>query len=104
MSWRASAWAKAQRLGSPVGKSILLCLSEYADPENAQCFTSQARLAADAEVTDRTIRNWLGRLERWGLLTRDRRNGASDAQSTDLITLHLEIHVVDGADLIRRPN
>jgi hypothetical protein len=100
MSWRACAWAKDQRLGSPVGKSILLCVSEYADPETAQCFPSQARLAADAEVSDRTVRDWLARLERWGLISRERRTVASGARNSDMIIVHLDVNVTDGADRI----
>lgn len=101
MSWKASAWAKEQRLGSPAAKSILLCLADYADPEKAQCWPSQAQLASDAEVSERTAREWLQRLEDWGLIDRTRRSRASGARASDLIVLNLASRVVDGAERCR---
>jgi hypothetical protein len=101
MSWKASAWAKEQRLGSPAAKSIILCLGDYADPEKAQCWPSQEQLAADAEVSERTAREWLQRLEDWGLIERSRRTGAKGARATDLIMLKLGTKVLDGAERLR---
>lgn len=101
MSWKASAWAKEQRLGSPAAKSILLCLADYADPDKAECWPSQAQLSADAEVSERTAREWLQRLEDWGLIARARRTRASGARAADLITLNLAVRVTDGADRCR---
>lgn len=101
MSWKASAWAKEQRLGSPAAKSILLCLADYADPDKAECWPSQAQLSADAEVSERTAREWLQRLEDWGLIDRSRRTRASGARAADLITLNLSVRVTDGADRCR---
>lgn len=64
MSWKASAWAKEQRLGSPSAKSILMCLADYADPNGLiKGWASQADLAEAAEVSERTAREWLQRLE-----------------------------------------
>lgn len=101
MSWKASAWAKEQRLGSPAAKSILLCLGDYAEPEKASCWPSQEQLAADAEVSERTARDWLQRLEDWGLIERQRRTGAKGARANDLIVLKLDRRVLDGADRLR---
>lgn len=101
MSWRASAWAKEQRLGSPSAKSILLCLADYADPDKAACWPSQAQLAADAEVSERTAREWLRRLEEWGLISRERRTRTNGARASDMIVLRLDMRVVDGAERCR---
>lgn len=100
MSWKASAWAKSQRLGSPAAKGILLCLADYADPEKSECWPSQQQLADDAEVSERTVRDWLQRLESWGLICRKRRARTSGARSSDLIVLCLGTVVTDGADRI----
>lgn len=101
MSWKASAWAKEQRLGSPAAKSILLCLADYADAERAECWPSQAQLAADAEVSERTAREWLQRLEDWGLLHRARRTRANGARASDMIVLNLDANVRDGVERCR---
>jgi hypothetical protein len=101
VSWRASAWAKEQRLGSPAAKSILLCLADYADPEHSECWPSQAQLAADAEVSERTAREWLQRLDDWGLIARERRSRANVARASDRITLNLGVMVRDGAERCR---
>jgi hypothetical protein len=101
LSWKASAWAKEQRLGSPAAKSILLCLGDYAEPEKASCWPSQEQLASDAEVSERTARDWLQRLEDWGLIERQRRTGAKGARANDLIVLKLDRKVLDGAERMR---
>ena len=101
MSWQASAWAKEQRLGSPAAKSILLCLADYADPEKNECWPSQMRLASDAEVSERTAREWLQRLEEWGLIARERRSRANGARASDMIVLQLKTQVRDGAERCR---
>lgn len=104
MSWRASAWAKELRLGSPHGKAIVLCLADYADAETAECWPSQERLAADAEVSLRNVRDWLSRLEAWGLIERIRRNRATGARDTDCIRLNLAVSVTDGGERLRENN
>lgn len=101
MSWQASAWAKEQRLGSPAAKSILLCLADYANPETAACWPSQERLAADAEVSERTAREWLQRLEDWGLISRERRTKPNGARASDVIVLKLDARVQDGGERCR---
>lgn len=102
MSWEASAWAKKQRLGSPSAKSIIMCLADYADPEEAACWPSQPVLAADAEVSERTVREWLQRLEEWGLIARERRSRRNGARASDRIVLKLDVTVLDGDERCRR--
>lgn len=98
MSWKASAWAKEQRVGSPFAKSILMCLGDGAHPETNDQFSSQEYLAAAAEVSPRTLREWLGRFERWGLIRRDRRTRPDGSRSADRIVVMLDCVITDGAD------
>lgn len=86
MSWQATAWAKEQRTGSPSLKATLLCLADYAHPETAECFPSQAALAADVEVSVRTIRTNLVELERLKLIERSHRESRLGRQ-TDVYKL-----------------
>lgn len=103
MSWKASAWAKDQRLGSPSAKSILMCLADYADPEGLiRGWASQSDLAEAAEVSERTAREWLQRLEDWGLVERQRHQRPSGARAADHIVLRLDRSVTDGSERCRR--
>lgn len=102
MSWKASAWAKDQRLGSPSGKSILMCLADYADPDGQiKGWASQSDLAEAAEVSERTAREWLQRLEDWGLLERQRQQRPNGARAADYILLRLDRNVIDGSERCR---
>jgi DNA-binding transcriptional ArsR family regulator len=90
MSWKASAWAKQQRLGSPAAKSILMCLADYADPNGLiNGWASQAQLADDAEVSERSVREWMQRLEDMGLMERRRQSRPNGARAADIIQLYL---------------
>lgn len=103
MSWKASAWAKDQRLGSPSAKSILMCLADYADPEGViRGWASQSDLADAAEVSERTAREWLQRLEDWGLVERQRQQRPSGARAADHIVLRFDRSVTDGTERCRR--
>lgn len=98
MSWKASAWAKEQRVGSPFAKSILMCLGDGAHPETNDQFSSQEYLAEAAEVSPRTLREWLGRFERWGLIRRDRRTRRDGSRAADRIVVVLDCTITDGAE------
>ena len=102
MSWKASAWAKDQRLGSPSAKSMLMCLADYADPEGLiKGWASQSDLAEAAEVSERTVREWLQRLEDWGLIRRQRQHGEKGVREADWIVLDLAANISDGAERCR---
>jgi hypothetical protein len=80
-------WARDQKTGTPATKAVLLTLATYAD-ERGFCFPSQERLAIDTELTDRTVRTALARLELLGLIERhERRSHQSKRFKTDLIEL-----------------
>ena len=54
MSWEAQGWAIKQKTGSGSNKSILICLSQYAD-EDHKCFPSIKRLCQDSEFSKSTV-------------------------------------------------
>lgn len=67
MSVQAIAWVAKQECGGPSGKVLLYALANYAD-EHGRCWPSQKRLAEDTELSDRSIRTWIGKLAEMGLL------------------------------------
>lgn len=111
MSFQAMAWAIKQEAGSISGKAILLMLANYAD-DKGQCFPGQDKLAQECECSIRTIRDWLDRLEKIGLITRIERRRNDGYRTSDLIVLNLENSPAEfspenGADLTgnsRRPH
>lgn len=83
------AWAKRQKTGSASAKLVLLVLADYAD-EHGRCWPSQATIAAEAELTDRSVRNQLLTLEGAGLIRREERRRDDNSRSTDTIILAIE--------------
>jgi hypothetical protein len=76
-------------------KLLLLVLANYCD-ESFRCFPSQARLARETCLSDRTIRSTLVALEAKGRLTRVERSRPDGSRSTDLITLQLGAETISG--------
>lgn len=87
MSVQAMGWAFKVRTGSNVLKSVLVAVSNYAD-EDGICWPSQARLARDTELSDRTVREALLRLEKMGLIERTRRTNEDGYRASDRIRLN----------------
>lgn len=67
MSHQATNWAMKQRNMKPATKTVLLCLADRHNPENG-CFPSHKRIATDACMSERSVRNHLAELEAMGLL------------------------------------
>lgn len=88
MSWQATAWVSNVEAGGPSGKLLLYALANYAD-ENGRCWPSDARLMADTEMAERTIRDWKRKLEDAGLITVERRRNAAGTWSADEIRLEM---------------
>lgn len=86
MSIQAVAWAIDQKAGSAAGKVVLLCLANYAD-EDGKCWPSQETIAAETELSERSVREWLQKLEEAGLLTRTKRRRDDGYRASDLIHL-----------------
>ncbi|WP_210877236.1 helix-turn-helix domain-containing protein [Roseovarius autotrophicus] len=74
MSYQATNWAMKQRDMKPATKTVLLCLADRHNPENG-CFPSHKRIATDACMSERSVRNHLAELEARGLLRRVRGTG-----------------------------
>ena len=89
MSIQAVAWAISQRVGSPTGKALLICLANYAN-ERGECWPSQRTIAHEAELSRRTAITWLNRLEEEGFIKRKRRQSKDGFRSSDLVTLQLD--------------
>ena len=88
MSIQAVAWAISQRVGSPTGKVLLICLANYAN-ERGECWPSQRTIAHEAELSRRTAITWLYRLEKDGFINRKRRQSKDGFRTSDLVTLQL---------------
>ncbi|WP_166647809.1 helix-turn-helix domain-containing protein [Aquamicrobium defluvii] len=89
MSIQAVAWAIDQKTGSAAGKVVLICLANYAD-EDGKCWPSQKTIAEETELSERSVREWLQKLEDAGLLTREPRRRDDGYRAADLICLALK--------------
>lgn len=69
MSHEATNWAIKQRGLKPATKILLWHLADCHNPEHG-CFPSQSYLAEQCEMTDRTVREHLVKLETLGLIER----------------------------------
>lgn len=88
MSVRAIAWALEQRVGSPAGKMVLICLANYSD-ENGQCWPSQQAIMEETELSERSVRDWLAKLEAAGLVERRQRRRRDGSRTSDAYQLRL---------------
>lgn len=108
MSIQAVAWAISQRVGSPTGKVLLMCLANYAN-EHGECWPSQKTISKEAELGERATRDWLKKLEQAGFIERHRRNRNDGSRTSDLIILNLSKKIDTApetltADNAARPN
>lgn len=70
MSHEATNWAIQQKGLKPATKIVLFCLADRHNPDHG-CFPSHKRLAEDAEMSERSVRDHLTLLETKGLIRRD---------------------------------
>lgn len=87
MSVQALSCAFAMRGLSPSEKLVLLALANFAN-EDMRCWPSQERLAADTELSVRTVWGALKTLEEKGVVTRIQRKRADGTRATDVVTLN----------------
>ena len=73
-------------------KFLLVVLGSYAGPDKT-LFPSQSTLAKDLSCTDRSIRAYLARLEKFGFIKRTKRR-VGNRQTSDLIVLQFEAETV----------
>ena len=76
MSFQALNWAVKQRVGSPVSKGILMALANYAD-ERGTCFPSHDRLVRETELSEKSVRTHLKRLEDLRIIESERMRDAA---------------------------
>lgn len=72
MSHKATNWAFDQRGLKPATRVVLLYLADRHNPDHG-CFPSQDQLAADCEMSRRSVNDQLDQLEEMGLIRRERR-------------------------------
>lgn len=72
MSFRAVLWALKQRTESASAKLVLIKLADNAN-DDGRCFPSMAYIAEHCEMSVRTVRDQIRRLEEKGLLITERR-------------------------------
>lgn len=70
MSHTATEWAIQQKGLKPASRIVLFCLADRHNPDLG-CFPSHKRLAEDAEMSERSVRDHLAHLEKAGLIRRD---------------------------------
>lgn len=88
MSIQAVGWVLTQGIETS-SKFVLVALANYAD-ENGKCWPSQARLAKDTSMAERTVRKHLKLLEEAGYITRVKRRRKDGFQDSDLFEIHTE--------------
>lgn len=98
MSHQATNWAMQQRDMKPATKTVLLCLADRHNPEKG-CFPSHKRIAADACMSERSVRNHLATLEAMGLLRRVKGTGGRIKRAATRYVFAFE----DGFDAVPRP-
>lgn len=86
MSNRYQAWAQQQTTGSPLRKSILLLVADAADDEG-RSFKGQKTLAAEAEMSERSVRTHLRVLEQDRFIRRSKRFRKDGSRTSDYIHL-----------------
>lgn len=91
MSFEATSWALKQCHLKPATKTVLFCLAERHNPKMG-CFPSHARLAADACMSERSVRNHLARLEALGLIRRIRGTGGKHKREATRYLFPFEDH------------
>jgi hypothetical protein len=83
MSNEVENWARQQKTGDPVSRSVLVSVANWADPHGGNCYPSIKRIAEDVEVSQRTIQRHLKRLEALGFLKRVERLRDDGSQSSN---------------------
>jgi hypothetical protein len=77
---------RSRRFGSVRHKAVIYVLADYCDA-HWTCFVGQARLAAEAEVSERTVRTILAELETAGIIRREARYLGFQGRTSDRIHL-----------------
>lgn len=76
-----------QDAGNAQAQLILQAIARHANWDTGACWPGQEALARMAKCTTRTVRNYLGKLEADGFITRQERRNESGNRQSELITL-----------------
>jgi DNA-binding transcriptional regulator PaaX len=88
MSNKAITWAFEQDLPT-IDKFVLVVLADYAD-EAHSCYPGQQRIATNTGASVSTVRRALARLERHGLILRERRRRKDGSRTSDRYLLPVD--------------
>lgn len=73
VSFQLMAWASGQTTGSPSRKAVLVALANRANHDTGLCCPSVETIAAETEMSERTVRRALAELVDGGYVSRRRR-------------------------------
>ena len=93
MSFRYLAWAQSAKTGSPTSKAILLAICSVVNDEGIG-WPSQQRIADDSELSIRTVKSAMIKLETSGIISRQRRYREGGYRTSDLIQVHQEPEIL----------
>lgn len=96
MSFRYLAWAQGAKTGSSTTKAVLLAICSVVNDEGIG-WPSQQRIAEDSELSIRTVKSSMMKLEAAGILSRQRRYREGGYRTTDLIQVHQEPQILGAA-------
>ncbi len=82
VSFDAINLVRSRRVASANRKAVLVAIADHADA-TWSCYIGQARLAAELELGERTVRRILAALEREGLIRRDSRYRSVRGRTSD---------------------
>jgi hypothetical protein len=91
MSYKATGWAYDMALAAPM-KPVLVALADMAD-EAGTCFPGQERIANMTGLSVRTVARALVKLERLGLIVRQRRVDQFGHRTSDRYRLQMTVNV-----------
>ncbi len=98
MSHQATNWAIQQRGLKPATKIVLWHLCDRHNPDYG-CFPSQAMLARDCEMSERSVRNHLEVLEHLGLIRRIHRSGDAGSFTSNMYVFEFEDRFMHAKDV-----
>lgn len=87
MSNKAITWAFDQDLPT-IDKFVLVVLADYAD-EAASCYPGQGRISTHTGASVSTVGRALKRLEKSGLIVRERRQRRDGSRTSDRYVLQI---------------
>ncbi|MCI0653080.1 MAG: helix-turn-helix domain-containing protein [Methylococcaceae bacterium] len=88
MSVEATRWAYAQTVGNPIGKAVLVALADRTD-HKGECWPSVRSIMQATELSERSIREWLKRLEHRGFLIRESQYDKNGQRASNRFYLRL---------------